>query len=236
MRAASIRQILDVSEELFSNYGYPGVTIKDVAEKVGVDPALVLYYFDGKQALFDAVCERRMQDALASRHKALDAYEAQAGDHPTVDGALKAYYDGAFDAYIEGGEGWRNFGRIFAQINNAPGYGAEKMLFWDPVVLRLINILQKALPGLDREEIFWGFQFTSAAFTQALSRTGRIDRLSGGACSSEDLTSVRERMSVFMAAGFEALRSRMAEIQSQSGKESPPRRRRTKLLQSSGRA
>lgn len=209
MRAASIRQILDVSEELFSQNGFSGVTIKDVAEKVGVDPALVLYYFDGKQALFDAVCERRMQDAVTSRTKALDEYEARAGDHPTVEDALKAYYDGAFDPYIEGGEGWRNFGRIFAQINNAPGYGAEKMqIYFDPLVLRLIGILQKSLPGLDREEIFWGFQFTSGAYTQALARTGRIDRLSDGLCSSDDLESVRERMSIFMAAGFEALRKR----------------------------
>lgn len=229
MRAASIRQILDVSEELFSSNGYSGVTIKDVAEKVGVDPALVLYYFDGKQALFDAVCERRMQDAVASRTKALDEYEARAGDHPTVEGALKAYYDGAFDAYIEGGEGWRNFGRIFAQINNAPGYGAEKMLYWDPVVLRLIGILQKALPGLDREEIFWGFQFTSAAFTQALSRTGRIDRLSDGLCSSDDLKAVRERMSTFMAAGFEALRSRKRLGLSQRDNTKNKSRSRTKV-------
>jgi AcrR family transcriptional regulator len=242
MREASIRQILDVSEELFSNYGYSGVTIKDVAEKVGVDPALVLYYFDGKQALFDVVCERRMQDAVVSRTKALDEYEALAGDHPTVEGALQAYYDGAFDAYIEGGEGWRNFGRIFAQINNAPGYGAEKMLYFDPVVLRLIEILQRALPGLDREEIFWGFQFTSAAFTQALSRTGRIDRLSGGLCSSDDLRAVRERMSVFMAAGFGALRNRKGQGLSRTSHNTDTKRRRmkplrqAKPLQNGGRA
>jgi AcrR family transcriptional regulator len=208
-RAAAIKQILDVSEELFSIHGFSGVTIKDVAEKVGVHSALLLYYFGGKQGLFDAVWERRIQAAVTTRTMALEEYAAEAGDHPTVEGALKAYYDGAFDAYIEGGAGWRNFGRIFAQINNAPGYGAVKMqMSFDPTVLRLIEILQKALPGVDPQDIFWGFQFTSGAYTQALARTGRIDRLSDGLCSSDDLESVRERMSVFMAAGFEALRNR----------------------------
>lgn len=229
-RADAIKQILDVSEELFSVHGYSGVTIKDVAEKIGVHSALILYYFDGKQGLFDAVWERRIQGTAASRTRALDAYEAEVGDHPTVVGALKAYYDSAFDDFIEGGEGLRNFGRLFAQINNAPGFGAQKMqMSFDPVVLRLIEILQKALPGVDRKDIFWGFQFTSGAYTQSLARTGRIDRLSSGLCSSEDLEAVRERMSEFMAAGFEALRNRKRPETSPRGKSNERVRGRTKV-------
>ena len=228
-RATSIAQILDVAEDLFSKHGYSGVTIKDVAEKIGVHSALILYYFDGKQGLFDAVWERRIQDAVTTRSKALEQYEADAGGHPTVEGVLKAYYDGAFDAYIEGGEGWRNFGRIFAQINNAPGYGAVKMqMSFDPTVLHLIAILQKALPGVDPRDVFWGFQFTSGAYTQALARTGRIDRLSDGLCSSDDLEAVRERMSVFMAAGFEALRNRKRLDISARRRKKISGRRRTK--------
>ena len=229
-RAAAIRQMLDVSEELFSVHGYSGVTIKDVAEKIGVHSALVLYYFDGKQALFDAVWDRRIQDAIAARTKALDDYEAAVGDHPTVEGVLKAYYDSAIDDFIEGGEGLRNFGRLFAQINNAPGYGAEKMqVSFDRVALRLIGILQKALPGVDRRDIFWGFQFTSGAYSQSLARTGRIDRLSDGLCSSEDLDSVRERMSEFMAAGFEALLNRKRPRISSRGNNKDRKRRKPKL-------
>jgi AcrR family transcriptional regulator/transposase-like protein len=208
-RAAAIRQILDVSEELFSIHGFPGVTIKDVAKKVGVHSALVLYYFGGKQALFDAVWERRIHAAVIARTKALDRYEAKVGDNVTVESALEAYYGGAYDDFIDGGEGMLNFGRLFALINNAPGYGTEKMqMTFDPVVLRLLGLLQKALPGVDRKDIFWGFQFTSGAYAQSMARTGRIDRLSDGLCSSDDLHAVRERMSVFMAAGFEALHKR----------------------------
>ena len=142
-----MKLILDTSEDLFAQLGYFGVTIKDVGDKMGIHPALIHYYFDGKKALFDAVFERRVEYAITTRTAGLDAYEAEVGDHPTVEGALRAYYDGAFDVYINGDEGWRNFGRIFAQVNNAPGYGAEKMdTYFDPLVLRLIGLLQKALP------------------------------------------------------------------------------------------
>ncbi len=205
-RAASIKTILDTSEGLFAQFGYFGVTIKDIADKMGTHAALIHYYFDGKEALFDAVFERRVKYAVTVRTNELDAYEAKAGDNPTIEGALRAYYDGAFDVYINGEDGWRNFGRIFSQVNNAPGYGAEKMdTYFDPLVLRLIGLLEKALPDADPEDLFWSFQFTSGAYSLILSRTGRIDRLSGGICKSDDFAAVRERFVTFMAGGFKAL-------------------------------
>lgn len=208
-RAATLKLILDTSEELFSQLGYFGVTIKDVANRMGIHPALIHYYFDGKKALFDAVFERRAGYAVETRTAALDAYEAATGDNPTVEGALRAFYEGAFDIYINGEEGWRSFGRVFAQVNNAPGYGAELMdTYFDPLVLRLIEILQKALPDARPEDLFWSFQFTSGAYTLILSRTGRIDRLSGNLCQSHDYESARQRFVTFMAGGFEALYQR----------------------------
>ena len=220
-RATTLKLILDTSEGLFAQLGYFGVTIKDVADKMGIHPALIHYYFDGKQALFDAVFERRVEYAITTRTAGLDAYEAQVGSHPTVEGALRAYYDGAFDVYINGDEGWRNFCRIFSQVNNAPGYGAEKMdTYFDPLVLRLIGLLQKAVPDAKREDLFWSFQFTSGAYSLILSRTGRIDRLSSNLCASDDFEAVRERFVTFMAGGFEALYKR------RKPKATPPARRR----------
>ncbi|MBI1407544.1 MAG: TetR family transcriptional regulator [Caulobacter sp.] len=208
-RAATLKLILDTSEELFAQLGYFGVTIKDVADRMGVHPALIHYYFDGKKAMFDAVFQRRVEYAVEARTAGLDAYEAEVGDHPTLEGALRAYYDGAFDVYVTGDEGWRNFGRIFSQVNNAPGYGAEKMdLYFDPLVLRLVGLLQKALPDARAEDLFWSFQFTSGAYSLILSRTGRIDRLSSNLCASDDFAAVRDRFVTFMAAGFEALYKR----------------------------
>jgi AcrR family transcriptional regulator len=205
-RAATVKTILDTSEDLFAQLGYFGVTIKDVADRMGIHPALIHYYFDGKKALFDAVFQRRVDYAITVRTAGLDVYEEEAGGHVTVEGALRAYYDGAFDVYINGDEGWRNFGRIFAQVNNAPGYGAEKMdTYFDPLVLRLIGLLQKALPDAEPEDLFWSFQFTSGAYSLILSRTGRIDRLSDGLCRSDDFAAVRERFVTFMTGGFDAL-------------------------------
>src|SRR3546814_18336370 len=67
-----------------------------------------------------------------------------AGGKPTVEGALHAFLDTDLDLYIQGGEGWKNYGAFGAQASNSPE-GAEFMdKYFDPVVLRLIEILKKA--------------------------------------------------------------------------------------------
>ena len=38
-----------------------------------------------------------------------------------------------------------------------------------------------------------------------LARTGRIDKLSGGLCHSDDFPAVKEVMANFMAAGFRSI-------------------------------
>jgi AcrR family transcriptional regulator len=202
-REQSMEQILDAAEYLFSKHGLYGVTLKDVAKRVKVHHTLLNYYFREKRALFDAVCARRAVVTRELRMKALDEYEAATQGKPTVEGALRAFLDTDLDLYIQGGEGWRNYGALGAQVANAPDWGAEIMhVQFDPLVLRLIGLLKKALPGAADVDIFWGYHFVTGALMLTLARTGRIDKLSDGLCRSEDFEAVKDRMASFMAAGF----------------------------------
>lgn len=202
-RAETIEQILDTAEYLFSRNGLYGVTLKDVAKRVGVHHTLLNYYFEDKKKLFDAVFARRAVVTSERRMKVLDDYERASGGKPTIEGALHAFLDTDLDLYIEGGEGWRNYGALSAQVANTPEWGAGMMdAHFDPVVLRLIGILKKALPEAAEEDIFWGYHFVTGGLMLTLARTGRIDRLSGGLCNSNDFDAVKDRMAAFMAAGF----------------------------------
>ncbi len=205
-RAETMEQIYDAAEELFSQHGLYGVTLKDVAKKVGVHHTLLNYYFDDKKALFDQVFARRAVVTSGRRMQALDEYDKATGGKPTVEGALRAFLDTDLDTYIEGGESWKNYAKLAAQVANTPAWGAELMdNHFDPVVLRLIGLLKKALPGCADEDIFWGYHFVTGALTLSLARTGRIDKLSGGICRSEDFEAIKERMASFLAAGFFAI-------------------------------
>jgi len=201
-RAETMEQILDAAELLFSKHGLYGVTLRDVALKVGVHTSLMHYYFEDKLALFNAVFARRAKITSDRRMKALDEYEKRAAGKPTVEGALHVFLDTDFDLYIEGDEGLRNYAAFCAQLANTPE-GAE--LFdqhFDPVVLRLVALLKKSLPEVSKRDIFWGYHFVTGSLMHALARSGRIDRLSGGLCKSDDLKAVKARLADFLAAGF----------------------------------
>jgi len=204
-RAETLEQILDAAEYLFSKHGLHGVTLRDVAQRVGVHTTLLHYYFDDKRSLFEAVFARRAGVTSGRRMEALDRYAAQAGDHPTVEGALHAFLDTDLDLYIEGGEPWMNYAAFCARVSNTPEGAALMDVHFDPVVLKLVAILRRALPDTPEADIFWGYQFVTGSLMNTLARTGRIDRLSGGLCKSEDFPAVKQRMARFMAAGFLSL-------------------------------
>ncbi|MGH6870410.1 MAG: TetR/AcrR family transcriptional regulator [Rhizomicrobium sp.] len=207
-RAETLEHILDVAEYLFSEHGLYGVTLRDVAVKVGVHTSLMHYYFEDKLALFKAVFARRANITSDRRMKALDEYEKRCGGKPTAAGALHVFLDTDFDLYMEGGEGWRNYAAFGAQLANTRE-GAEMFdQHFDPVVLRLIGILRKALPDVSKRDIFWGYHFVTGSLMHSLARSGRLDRLSGGLCRSDDFNAVKARMADFMAQGFSSLRKR----------------------------
>lgn len=205
-RAETMEQILDAAEELFSQHGLYGVTLKDVAKQVGVHHTLLNYYFADKKALFDAVFARRAVVTSELRMKALDDYERACDGNPTVEGALHAFLDTDLDLYINGGDGWRNYAKLGAQVANTPAWGADLMdKNFDPVVLRLVGLLKRAMPEADEGTIFWGYHFVTGALMLTLARTGRIDKLSGGLAKSEDFVAVKQHMAKFMAGGFRSI-------------------------------
>jgi len=204
-RAETLEQILDAAEYLFSKNGLHGVTLGDVAERVGVQRTLVHYYFDDKPSLFEAVFARRAGVTSGRRMEALDRYEAESGDRPTVEGAMHAFLDTDLDLYMQGGEAGLNYAAFCARVSNTPEGAALMDVHFDPVVLKLIAILKRALPDTSEEAIFWGYNFVSGALMNTLARTGRLDRLSNGVCHADDFETAKKYMAAFMSAGLRAL-------------------------------
>ncbi|HEX4710535.1 TetR/AcrR family transcriptional regulator [Phenylobacterium sp.] len=198
--------ILDGAEGLFAQHGFYGVSTRQVAVEAGIDVALVHYYFGTKRGLFDAVFLRRAEILNAARLASLDAYERDNAGALTAEGAIAAFVHPLIDASLTGGPGWKSYFALVAQVNNTPAWGGATMTrFFDPVVHRLIDVLSLALPDAQENELYWGYQFLTGAMTLCLSETGRIDLLSNGACHSNDLEAIRNRLTGYCAAGFRAL-------------------------------
>jgi AcrR family transcriptional regulator len=195
--------ILDHAEELFARHGLYGVTVREVARSAAVDSALVHYYFETKQRLFDAVFERRADVLNEERMRSMDAYARAAGDRITVEGCVEAFLEPILRHSAQHDSRWRNYFRLVAAANNTPDWGGEMMTrHFDPVVHRLVELIRRCMPDASDPDLFWCYHFLSGALTLSFSETGRIDRLSGGVCISSDVESLYRRMIPFIAAGF----------------------------------
>lgn len=201
--------ILDAAEGLFARHGFYGVTTRQVAAEAGVDTALIHYYFGAKRELFDAVFLRRAEILNQERILSMDAYEKAHPGSMTAEGVIRAFIDPLIERALTGGQGWKSYFALVAQVNNTPAWGGETMhRFFDPVVQRLVETLARAMPGARLEDLYWCYQFLTGSMMLALSETGRIDQLSDGLCHSSDLEAVRARLYAYCAAGFEAVVAR----------------------------
>lgn len=182
------------------------MTIRNVSEHVGVDSALIPYYFGTKRGMFDAVFARRAEAINLARLEAMADYEASVGDQVTVEGAIRAFLSPIFENDRHQDAGWRNFSALVALANNSKEWGGEMMSrYFDSVIHRLIELLRKALPAASAADLYWSYQMLSGSLMVIQASTGRIELLSKGECSSNDVDAFADRLVDYAAAGFRAV-------------------------------
>ena len=81
-RAGTREKILKTAERLFARDGFDGTTMRRIAAKATVNLAAMHYHFGSKEALFDAVIQRRQVPMDEQRLQALDELETQAQGRP----------------------------------------------------------------------------------------------------------------------------------------------------------
>ena len=90
--SAARAKISAAGEELFAARGYAGTAVRDIAEKAGVNGAMIHYYFGSKEGLYRAILE-----SAASRVREM-LVETTGGDLSTKD--RLARFVEAYAAYI----------------------------------------------------------------------------------------------------------------------------------------
>ena len=204
-------RIIEVAERLFAKRGFSGVSLREITSEAGVDVALVKYYFDSKQGLFDALLHRRAAILNDLRSDALDRVLARHDPAP-VEEIIDAFTHPLLNEIVGEDETWRDYFGLLAQVNNNPDWGGKAMSrHFDPLVRRFIDALRNALPDADDVDIYWCYHFLSGALTLTFADTKRIDILSRGLCHSSDFENVHKRMVPFIAAGFKAICQRKQE-------------------------
>jgi AcrR family transcriptional regulator len=208
-RGDATRQvILDAAERCLAVGDFDGVSLRTISEVAGVDIALVNYHFGSKESLVEEVTERRAREVHDARVLALEEARHAAGTAPPdVKAVVTAFLDPWLKRIASSDTGWQSYNRLLCQLTMMPKYLPLVSKLLDPTALHFINALRVALPKANPESIYWGYMFLLGAVVQIMAGTGRIENLSRGLCTTEDINAAMREIVPFVCQGLRALES-----------------------------
>jgi AcrR family transcriptional regulator len=166
------QRLLDAAEHLFARDGFHCTSLRALTTEAGTNLAAVNYHFGSKEALIEAVFERRLIPLNTARRERLEAVREAArrqGVRPSVQETLRAFIEPTLE-FRDIGPGARDFvilvGRALGEAD-----GSLRGLFFrlmEPVLLLLFETLCDALPELPRTTIYWRLYFTMGAMAQVM--------------------------------------------------------------------
>ncbi len=198
-------RIISAAERLFAERGFAGTSLRTVTSEAGVNLAAVHYHFGTKDALLQAVFERRVAPVNKQRLQRLDELERHAGANgPELEEVLEAFLSPIMHLKRDlEGEGmvWSRFiGRVYSE----PLEIVEKLIHekFEEVGRRFVAALASTLPHLSDAEIVERLQFTIGVMIHTLIDLHRIALPGGGTQDRGPAT--LPHMIRFLAAGFRA--------------------------------
>lgn len=195
----TVRQrLIDVAEGLFAEHGWNAVSIRTIAAAADVSLAALNYHFGLKENLLAEIFAARARPIAEERIRRLAEVEAS-GD-ATLEDVLDAFLRPALAV----GAGGAVFAKLRARLASEPEAVSRKILAdaFDVSSRLYMEALQRRLPGLDPQELFWRFHFLLGAMVYTMADAGRIQSLTDGRCDPGDVEGALRHIVPFMAAGF----------------------------------
>ncbi|MDR5733913.1 TetR family transcriptional regulator [Caballeronia sp. LZ025] len=195
--------ILDAAEVDFSQRGYAGTSLKDVAASCDVTQALITYYFGTKQQLFEQVFLRRATLISEERMQRLNEL-TDSGQSASVREIVRAFLLPLVG--LRKSDGGRAFIRLQARLHTEPpefSYALRSTAYGDSTDA-YVGALRGALPGLAERDLYWRVTAMIGAYLYAFSDTHRIDVLSKNTCDPTDANETLEQLTSFIVGGLEA--------------------------------
>ncbi|WP_197274685.1 TetR/AcrR family transcriptional regulator [Novosphingobium sp. AAP83] len=193
-------RILDAAEQLFSERGFDGVSMRNVADTAEVGLGLVTYHFTTKDVLFEDVVTRRAEVLNSERRKLLSEL-----DNPSLEELLEAFFEPYRRFIASGSKGWRAYARLHAILTQDSRWTDLAARSFGAVALEMVERIMMAEPAISRGEAVRGYVHVIGIMVSVFAETGLIDRFSDGAISSRDVATSISPMVRFGAAGIRAL-------------------------------
>lgn len=204
-RKSTPDRLLDIAELAFSESGYEGVSLREIARQADADLALLKYHFGDKLNLFESVLSRRVEAMRNDRLEALEACRARwGGQPPPIEDVVDVFMRPFLELSQQGDRGWKAYMQLVAKVSIHPQWAPVLSRLFDPTARHFIGAMRMALPAATEAQIQWAYQLMLANLLFVFAETGRIDLLSNGLCRSEDLEAAYEHMIHYVIGGVRA--------------------------------
>ncbi|TNF17253.1 MAG: TetR/AcrR family transcriptional regulator [Rhodobacteraceae bacterium] len=190
-------KLLDAAELLFAEQGYSGTALRQVADKLDVNPAMTAYYFKNKENLFREVFLRRGLVVARQRLERLAALSAE-GSH-TVEDLARAFLEPS--AQLMGTRQGRAFLRLHARLHMEPeafSYALRREVY-DESTRAYAQAFHRLLPQATELQIFQKVSLMVGAYLYAFSDTNRLAELAKSQNATDDLL---DTTVAFVVGGF----------------------------------
>ena len=196
-------RILATAEQLFAEGGVATTSLRTITSLARVNLAAVNYHFGSKEALIEAVYERRLGPLNRARLINLDQIE-QRGSPALIEEIVRAFVDPIVDLSAHDAKDGIVFMRLLAQTYSEAAQYFHKLFGreYESVIKRYRAALARLLPNLSATELDWRVQFMVGAVNHAVADTVYLRMLGGAA--SHDLQRAARELVPFITAGLRA--------------------------------
>jgi AcrR family transcriptional regulator len=194
-----------VAETLFAEKGISGTSLRELTRAADVNLAAVHYHFGSKEALLDAVVERRARPINRERLATLDALESRPTP-PSVEELLWAMVAPGVRSLRELPESGQRLQRLVARIDAQPPEVVEPLYrkHFGEVGRRFVHALQAALPELSKDVVAERYRFCVGCLTFVFSGNFDLDVVPGHPSQLSDDESKIRHVIAFLAGGLRA--------------------------------
>jgi AcrR family transcriptional regulator len=164
-------RILDAAEDIFIDYGFEAMSLRQITSRADVNLAAVNYHFGSKEALIHAMLARRLDRLNEERLALLEKFDAQLGENLTCEHVLGAMFIPALRLSRDTRAGGRAFLKLLGRAYTDPSTFIHDFLnrHYSVVSQRFFDAFQRALPDLPREELGWRLHFAIGALSGVLA-------------------------------------------------------------------
>lgn len=196
-------RLLDAAEQLFSEHGFDGASVRDIAATAGCNIAAVNYYFGSKDKLYTEVWRRQLVQMRDARLQAIEQVMSESNGKPSLEDLLKSFANAFIGPFVDESRS-RWLMRLMAREMIDQRVPAN--MFVDEVVKPTMGAMHgallKACPGLDESKIWLLIIFLAGQLMHVVHIKAMLDQTEMAEMPAFDLTDAVDNVVKFSAAGI----------------------------------